>query len=293
MSAQPLAIADPSLRLDVRLGMPHLTPAGLSETWLFKACGHQHWLALAEHLGLPRPDFRAVDGARLYATFTVVRLTDGHLDLAREHADLTIETRIGRVSRTQFRSRHVLHLGGAGIGVVEMMSVFVRRTEAGVNRSVERAVPRGRPCLIRPAGADDLAALAQDFRKGRWGSAYGLRRESAADGRTYVIAPCPHTDFNGADFLYFASFQAFVDRAEWSWFGLPAAKAHSRRRDIFYYGNVELGEAVRLTLKSMRDSPDGCVHWVEIANDATGRRIADAITVRSGFEALPGAAEAR
>ena len=32
-----------------------------------------------------------------------------------------------------------------------------------------------------------------------------------------VFMPCLNNDFNGANLLYFASFQAMVDSAEWSW----------------------------------------------------------------------------
>ena len=39
------------------IGMPHLTPHGLSETWLMKELGHRHWLMLTRDLGMDNADF--------------------------------------------------------------------------------------------------------------------------------------------------------------------------------------------------------------------------------------------
>jgi probable biosynthetic protein (TIGR04099 family) len=271
--------------------MPQLAASGLSESWLLKTCGHQHWKVLASMFGLAAPDFHAADGSKLYAAFTAVRLRDADLAQAREHGRFTIETRVERVSRTQFRSRHALSADGAECGALEMLSVFVRRAVEGVNRSVERAIPSGRPVPFDPtADADALAKLAHDFRKACWSQAHGLHRERGRELATHVFQPCPHTDFNGADFLYFASFQAFLDRAEWDWFGGPTAAAQSRQRDIFFYGNVEIGEAVRLTLRAAETGPGRLVHWVEFTELMNGRRLADAISVREGLKPAQAAA---
>jgi probable biosynthetic protein (TIGR04098 family) len=58
----------------------------------------------------------------------------------------------------------------------------------------------------------------------------------------------PHEDFNGADFLYFAAFQAMLDRAEWHWFHHSDPLLVTTGRQIFYTGNIELGDQVRTTL---------------------------------------------
>ena len=48
----PRALMEQALFPHVLLGMPHLAPTGLSETWLMKELGHRHWLMLARHLGM-------------------------------------------------------------------------------------------------------------------------------------------------------------------------------------------------------------------------------------------------
>ena len=59
-----------------------------------------------------------------------------------------------------------------------------------------------------------MAALRRD----KWKAHLGFVRTDAPVLDRLVIDPCPAQDFNGADFLYFSSFQAFVDRAEWAFF---------------------------------------------------------------------------
>src|SRR5262245_11026778 len=90
----------------IMVGMPQLSYGGLSENWLLKECGHRHWTSLATKLGLASPSFRDVNGNRLYAAFTAVRLTEGRLQDVAENDRLSILTSVGRISRTQVLSSH-------------------------------------------------------------------------------------------------------------------------------------------------------------------------------------------
>jgi len=54
-NAKPVASFRPRSRLwsaPVRLGMPQLALAGLSESWLLMECGHRHWTLLERMLGV-------------------------------------------------------------------------------------------------------------------------------------------------------------------------------------------------------------------------------------------------
>ncbi|PMX90526.1 hypothetical protein C1X54_39295, partial [Pseudomonas sp. GW460-13] len=67
------------------------------------------------------------------------------------------------------------------------------------------------------APAAELSLLARRFRCGDWRTHLGLDQARHRVCHTAEYLPCPCNDFNGADLLYFASFQAMVDRAEWQW----------------------------------------------------------------------------
>ncbi|CAG9163564.1 Pnap_2097 family protein [Cupriavidus pinatubonensis] len=261
-------------------GMPQLAYTGLSENWLLKTCGDLHWRRLAAGAGLATPDFRDAAGNTVYAAFTAVRVREAALETLGEHAAFSIGSALRPVGGARHFGEHQLR-GANGQGArVSMLSTFIRRTRERDNRSVVRGVP-----VLAETGSDasatqeaaDLAALARRFRNGDWDTHFGLdrRRDHAVHVVEYL--PCPYTDFNGADLLYFASFQAMVDRAEWQWhrFADPPTVA---RRDLFYHGNVNVGEALELCFGAVRDDARGFAHWCEIRRVADGEKIADVVT---------------
>jgi probable biosynthetic protein (TIGR04099 family) len=95
-----------------------------------------------------------------------------------------------------------------------------------------------------------------------------------------VIDPCPAQDFNGADFLYFSSFQAFVDRAEWAFFRPLDPRTTTRRRDLVYHGNIEPGDRVAIVLRGWRRDMRGVDHWCRLERESDAAPIADVFTLR-------------
>jgi hypothetical protein len=281
------------------LGMPHLCLGGLSETWLLRECGHRHWLLLAQVAGRAVPDFCDCAGDPVYAAFVAVTVRDARFDAAREHDELTFDSRLTRISRTRFMSVHRLAVRGGSVGEVVMTSVFVKRMQAGLNRSIARVEVSGLPPVeSAPEFADDVAMVAA-MRRGRWAEHLGtehlgmehlgmehlgmehlgfVHADAAALDRL-VIDPCPSQDFNGADFLYFSSFQAFVDRAEWA-FLRPDPRVTTRRRDIVYHGNIEPGDRVAIVLRAVRRGAGTLGHWCSLAREDDAAPLADIFTLR-------------
>jgi probable biosynthetic protein (TIGR04099 family) len=276
----------PSVPSPILIGMPQLSHGGLSENWLLKECGHRHWLALAAKLGLASPDFRDAGGNRLYAAFTAVRLSEARLQDVKENDRLSILTSLGRVSRTQHSSTHSVMSRARRVAKVEMASAFLRRAVASSNRHVERgdAVMAPNPPDAMATWTSDLAADAHLLRSDRWREHLGFRHGEASALETFVFQPCPHGDFNGADFLYFASFQSVVDRAEWSWWAWTDVIARTRRRDLFYYGNADLGERLEIMLCAKRGGgvADDAEfrHWCRIYRKSDQKLIADVFTLK-------------
>src|SRR6266481_5115891 len=265
------------------LGMPHLCLGGLSETWLLEECGHRHWFLLAQAARRAVPDFRDAAGEPVYAAFVAVTVRDAQFDLAREHDELAFSSRLTRISRTRFMSVHRVAAGGRPVGEVIMTSVFVKRMERGLHRSIARVevagLPPVRPTPEHTAYTATIAALRRD----NWAEHLGFVRSNAAMLDRLVIDPCPSQDFNGADFLYFSSFQAFVDRAAWVFFRLLNPRATTRRRDIVYHGNIEPGERVAVVLRAVHrgdDTGDHILgHWCRVERENDAAPLADIFTV--------------
>jgi len=231
------------------IGMPHLTPIGLSETWAMKELGHRHWLMLARHLGMENADFRTPDGGEAYAAICATSLEHANFGAVRANDVLTIRSALSPVSRTQVSTRHRLFVRGSLIGDVELISTFVCRTREGDNYSIAR-VP-----LPGPATADvednALARTASLLRAGTLDTHFGLPANPPKALRGFRFEPDASQEFNGAGLFYFAEFQALADRAFGRWF--PELSQVSRR-EIFFSGNIRAGEAVRVELMGL--SPD-------------------------------------
>lgn len=261
------------------LGMPQLALGALSETWLLKELGHRHWLLLAEAAGLSHPDFHDAGGARVYAAFTSVSVKGAAFNDAREHSHLTISSRLYRVSRTQFASRHRLAIDGRSIGGVELTSVFVKRLQVGQNRSLARVEIAGYAAPAASTRQDGFAGTAALLRSGRWQEHLGFQNAGGKPGARLEIDPCPAQDFNGADFLYFAAFQAFVDRAEWALLRPLRPAISTIDRDIIYHGNVEVGERIAAVLLDHRRDGPTLAHRFRLES-ADGRVIAEVFSRR-------------
>ncbi|MDF2617626.1 MAG: hypothetical protein K0S00_285 [Xanthobacteraceae bacterium] len=277
-----LAEAAPTIAESVRLGMPQLSLSGLSESWLLKDLGHRHWMLLARLAGRPVPDFRDVDGAPVYAAFCALSVKDADFAALGENDRLTIVSDISRVSRTQSASRHRLSVAGKPVGEVELVSAFVRRANGGGNHSVARVALDAFPPPATPR-MGGLAALAADLRAGRRARHFGFDLH-AAEIRTsaaFEIDPCPAQDFNGAGFLYFSSFVGFIDRAEWHFDGRRAARAVTLARDVFFHGNIDPGERLRVRWLAARRGEGRLVHRCLLERAGDGARLAEAFTLRA------------
>lgn len=244
-------LMDRALEPHVLLGMPHLTPNGLSEPWLMKELGHRHWLMLARHLGMEDADFRTADGEEAYAAIRATSLHNARLELARANDVLTIRSMLSPISRTQVATRHRLLIHGSSVGEVELISAFVWRSRAGDNHAIARIpLPAAAPHVQYEENA--LAETAAALRSGQLPTHFGLPLSSDRVLRSFEFQPDPSLEFNGAGLFYFAEFQALVNRAIRRWFRDPSAAI--ARRDVFFSGNIRSGETVIVELIGLAEN---------------------------------------
>jgi probable biosynthetic protein (TIGR04099 family) len=262
-----------------RAGMPQLSFTGLSENWLLKECGHRHWAALAADTGRAVPEFVADDGSRSYAAFTAFRLRAHAFDVLSENEAFSVKTELCRIAPVRHFSRHCIANDGRALATLSMISTFVRRTEAGNNRSVARAVFERLIGDTAPMSQDamEMMEAAKRLRRARLDGIADCKPVDDERRASVVFLPCPNNDFNGADFLYFASFQSFVDRAEWQVhrFEHPPVLAS---RDVFFHGNINVGDELQITFARSSMDRFRLAHWCEVFRVSDGQKIADVVT---------------
>lgn len=227
---------------ELLLGMPHLTPFGLSRTWLLKELGHRHWILLAQRLGLCNADFRTPDGQEAYAAISALKV-DARLSAARPNDILGLSSELYAVSDARMESVHQLSVHGEAIGSIALQSTFVARSGAE-NRSIRRSVVRH----FQTETDQRPSQLTADIR--------ALKDWSGLQGTAVyetVIRPCPFEEFNGAGLFYFAEFAALATRALSVWEGSAATRRLDAPFSMLFRGNIEAGESVAVRLYTTTD----------------------------------------
>lgn len=219
------------------LGMAEMGYRGLSEQWLKRRAGDLHWQLIARAMGQREAVFTCSDGEPLYAAFCATSVKLARPELPRLGGQLTLSADLYRVGHGRLSSLLTISADGVEVGRMVLVSMFVGRTEPGVNRSVVRRSPRAlamppeAPLAVRRV-AGHASAVARDIRN------QGIVLTGMWEGHRAL--PCPATDFNAAGLLYFPSYSALADRALFeatrTQFGMLAS------RHVVYFGNMEPGE---------------------------------------------------
>lgn len=252
--------------LQLVAGMPELNACGLSETWLQRIGGAQHWFALAQALGQPSDRWVDTRGRRVYAAFGWLHLREAQLDLCREGQALRLNSRLRWLGRSHAWSHHRLASGGIEMAQLDMLSVFVSRHHAGDNHSVRRADMA--EAVVDDPTPDTVALLG---RLRQWRQASATRPPAVRSWRT---TPCPRSDFNGAGLLYFPSFTALADRAMWHW-GLLGVHSTVLGRECLFLGNVGLGESIDVLLLETQVSGPRSRFLLQLVSADLGRHLAE------------------
>ncbi|WFS00313.1 Pnap_2097 family protein [Rhizobium tumorigenes] len=241
----PRDLVDRALDPHLLVGMPHMTPHSLSETWLMKELGHRHWLMLARELDMENADFRTAEGNEAYAAICATSLNAEGFGDVKANDILTIRSKLSAVSMTQTSTTHELSVKGRYIGGAELISTFVHRRTQGCNRSIARvAVSIPRPEIYKPS---QLSKTASDLRNRRLDRHWGLPVIPSKPLPALSFRPSASEEFNGAGLFYFAEFQAMAERALETF--IPD-KPPTTHREVFFLGNIETNETVFFDLLS-------------------------------------------
>lgn len=288
---EPILPASPQR---VRIGMPQMDAGGLSDNWLWRTAGDRHWEAISQRLGARSDRIRDDWGQRLYPTFVAVRARyQAPLAAVAENDVLTwSDADVRPVGRACAHGRVTADVAGARYAL-EMLTTFAVREAPGQLRMATpalRLASHWRADGVPPA----LVATARAARRGepvtdpfcgpalRWAG-------TPLDRLTY--APSPYADYNGAGLLYFASYVTIADTAVRTFMHRRAAacgewalRASAVARDVFFYSNLPLGEALDVELCDARPDSAGATDRAASVlcharlRRADGRLMADVIT---------------
>lgn len=261
-----------ALQRQYLLNMPQMAVGGLSENWLFKELGDIHWAMICDALERPSDGILDELDNRLYATFTRIRIElSAHLKGFRENEPLGLTGRLSRFGKSMFFSD--VRADGDRVQA-KLMSTFARR-QAG-NTSLLKGEPR-LPESCTAEVLPEMPPFGAEYREMRGGRVSTL----ALAGETFTLATGalfeteyalnPYHDLNGVNLLYFAAYPAIHDVCERQFFHRErrdwlrkdwALDASTLARDVFYYGNCDVDDAIVFRLLSCDALPDGKVKVV-------------------------------
>jgi len=284
------ALPAPMRRL--RVGMPHLDAAGLSENWLFRHAGELQWEAIAERLGVTSDQIRCEAGARLYPTVVAVRARyDAPLAQVRENDVLESAVEVVPCGRSTAHGRIVVANGGQRF-TLELLTTFAAREPGGL-RTAPLAPSLARRWTPPPGPPPVIVQLAKAARRREPVDDPFSGAALARDGQplgSVTYEPSPYADYNGAGLLYFASYVTIADSAERQLvrrLGLAvsdskdwALATSAVRRDVYYYENLPLGASLVASLYQVDRDRRGVSTHVRLSRAEDGRPMADVIARR-------------
>lgn len=282
---------------DTAIHLPQTDAVGLSENWLFKHCGEQHWEYLCAAMGVGgvnSEEMRDDDGRRLYPTFVAVRgRYDTPLSAVRMDERFRTAVELKHFGRAFFYSNITFH-NGAAVFRLDMLTTFVARDKEGRNE-LHQSLPASRLAYnAEPLGAPPaLLRLSRQLRhKGVTDYDFGGHHfPPFGPGLDLRVSyePSPYIDFNGAGLLYFAAYPTITDTLERQLVmghGLAeggrdwALRTSTVARDVFYYRNLNLGERLAATLKRFDRVGDHVVLHTSLTAEADGAELADIFTMK-------------
>ena len=287
--------------MTITLGMPHMDAGGLSENWLFRFCGDQHWQALCRSLNTVSSALVDNDGARLYPTFVAIRARYSQpLSAAGENESFSAQTELNHFGRPFFHSGVTFRSAERSYHL-EMLTSFVRREGEGRNALLKTTPADRFAYASKPlAASPEILGLGRAIRRNEIaahvvdGHAIPLNRSDLVHEVPYT--PSPYVDYNGAGLLYFAAYPTIADicerrvimeqkllTLERDW----ALVASTLARDVFYYRNLDLGESLTAQLRHMELDHDRVRLWTRLV-DAKGEALADILTVKAATAGIAG-----
>jgi probable biosynthetic protein (TIGR04098 family) len=217
------------------IGMPQMAVGCLSENWLLKELGSLHWDRLCQSLGATSQSLTDSEGRRLYATFVRIKLDLAeNLGAFHEGDTLAMSIDMDRFGRSTILSTIKIS-SDSSAGVARLMSTFSFRAH-GDNKTLAKSEPKNEyDATVRPLM--ETSSFFNEYSEVR--RAHGKRK---VEGSPDVYQINPFTDSNGANLLYFASYQSIHDFLS----ARAMTSLLTKSRDICYFRNCDLDDKIAL-----------------------------------------------
>lgn len=277
----------------ILIGMPQLGPYGLSENWLLRHLGDAHWQIICN--ALDRPSRNMVDeaGNRLYASFArVCWISTVPLSAYRESDTLSGWMEMRRYGDGIFVSTAKLFDAANGVISATLASIFTRREGESNDRLLASAPAIFDDCPIADCNTPPPFLDEHRLIRAATTSVHNFMKFAFDTGspvdQVVEYRINGYQDFNGANLLYFASYPTIADicasRTQYvaDHFGFERFVTDSSPigRDIFYFGNANLGDWISCGFKLNTAESGGLAARVDLVRKESGALIGKQFVIR-------------
>lgn len=242
--------------------MPQMAIQALSENWLFKELGDNHWDLICSGLGTKSYSLKNDLGDRLYATFVRIRIScSGNLRSFRENQSVELTGQLSKFGESMYFSK-MNFITESGSIASELMTTFSIRDKVD-NSKLSKAEP-----YVKLNKVKNLKCLPQ------FGNEYRLVKKQVLE--TLIYGPYnfsltndnilytteytlnPFYDINGVNLLYFAAYPVINDVCESRFFNKQSLDIpweqnyYTAYKDILYYANCNLNDSIIYELLSTK-----------------------------------------
>ena len=213
-------------------GLPQLDIHTLSEDWALATSLEQHWMLMADSLGLRPSQWIDSHGDRMYGAVISLTTAFDLEDVVAEDDTFLAETELRSIRKPHALSSTRFTVDGKTKAEVKLLTSFIKRSERGSNKKFSKVRELWK---AEDVNGDEIdAALAR----------HHAAKTGAAGGTAAMIYEVSRIqDFNTADFMYFKNFVRIAKAAEWRNNRGQPPRLNSAR-ECFYFGNVDDGDSV-------------------------------------------------
>jgi len=244
---------------ETSIDMPQMAVEALSENWLFKELGSNHWDMICKGLNSKSFDLKDDLENRLYATFVRIKIhCSKTLRDFKENEKITFNGKIGRYGNSMYYSQ--ININGSSTTIdAELLTSFSIRNEEDNSKLVKSQPKLGKNLVFEHESIPTFANEYRLIKKGELnevntgGIPFVLEKDTLFE-TTYTINP--YYDINGVGLLYFAAYPIINDFCEAQYFNQKNDQRWEQSyytvlKDIFYFSNCNIDDEIIYKLNSV------------------------------------------
>lgn len=276
----------------ISINMPQMDFCGLSENWLLKKAGNYHWQEIFEKANLKSKNLVNDYGKRMYPAFIAIKCKyNSPLNKVKENDNINLKINLKQYGNVFFNSNITFYNKKISLKL-EMLTAFVVRENEYFNDFIKEKSNffHNFESLKHPPKLLNINKRIRLNKIDRYNlSGYLFKKKVIRNKNKMDFEPSPYTDFNGARMLYFAAYPTISEiitrniinkkkifnlKNDW------ALLTSTIKRDIFYYGNLNLGDKLTVVINDINKKKKRFFIHTILLNKSKKKIIAEIFTIK-------------